>query len=72
MKTETIIMPALWASAIINYDYSGLCEDDVKELNNYLLNNSLSFKDCLMCSEDSYMVNFNGLATMCLEYTYKA
>ena len=59
-KTVTYIMPSIWASAIINHDYSGLNSSDIKELNNYLLINGLSFKDCLSCSEQEYPNTFNG------------
>lgn len=46
-----IIAPAFWASAIINLDYSGLSDKDKKELNLFLLEQDLSFSDCLTCQE---------------------
>ena len=70
MKLEIFTMPAIWASAIINLDYSGLSETDRKELNNYLIDNGLSFRDALDCS-DQYTGRFNGLLTEVCDYTYK-
>ena len=72
MKTQTIIMPANWASAIVNLDYSGLDDTEIGKLNTHLLLNDLSFKDCLMCSDTEYINNFNGELCMTLEYTFEA
>jgi hypothetical protein len=72
MKTQTIIMPAHWASAIANHDYSGLDDIEICELNVYLLGKDLTFKDCLMCSKTESLNDFNGKLTMTLEYTFKA
>lgn len=70
-ETVTHIMPSLWASAIMNYDYTGLENIDKIELNTYLLNNGISFTDCLSCSEQESMNTFNGILCMTLEYTYE-
>lgn len=72
MKTQTIIMPSHWASAIVNLDYSGLDDAEIRELNQYLLDNDLSFKDCLMCSDSVEIRTFKGESCMTLEYTFVA
>lgn len=51
MAIKQINMPSLWASAIVNHDYSLLDKDDIKALNKELLNNDVSFCDCVECSE---------------------
>lgn len=71
IKTISYTMPAIWASAVINLDYSGLEAADKAEMNNYLANEGLSFRDCLTCS-DSYIGRFNGLLCEVADYTYKA
>jgi hypothetical protein len=70
VQTQVIAMPSYWASAIVNHDYSGLTNADIKELNNYLLDNGLSFKDCLSVG-DTYTGKFNGLLCTVSEYTFK-
>jgi len=68
---QTYTAPALWASAIVNLDYSGLTDEDRAELNKWLVDNGLSFVDCLDCSEE-YIGRFNGLLCNVCDYTYKA
>lgn len=51
MAIKQINMPSLWASAIVNHEYSLLDKDDIKALNKELLNNDVSFCDCVECSE---------------------
>jgi len=71
LKTQTLTAPALWASAMVNMDYSGLTKEDTAELNNWLLDNGLSFVDCLNCS-DEYISRFDGQLCNVCDYTYKA
>jgi len=71
MKAQTFTAPAIWASAIINLDYSGLSAISRKELNNWLLNNKLSFVDCLTCG-DEYLGQFDGLLCQVCDYTFPA
>lgn len=35
IKTETYVLPIYWASALINDDYSGLEDDEIKELDDF-------------------------------------
>ena len=63
-------MPARFASAIINLDYTGLDKDDIKNLNNDLLNNNLLFSDCLNCG-DEYIGKYNGITDLIIDYSFK-
>lgn len=69
MKTKTVTGLAYWASAIINLDYSGMKQEDKTELNNWLASNSLSFSDCLTCS-DAYIGRFDGQVADVCDYTF--
>lgn len=64
-----VIAPAAFASAIFNNDYSGLSKADVAELNNFLLNEGLSFADCVDVS-DNYVGRFNGLLADVADYSF--
>jgi len=75
MKTLSVFAPESWASAIVNLDYSGLSDDDRKNLNTFLTQQGLSFSDCLDCKEAGFMwrhdaSNLTGGATCC-EYVFK-
>lgn len=70
MNTQQVTAPAAWASAIVNHDYSGLSKEETATLNNWLLDNGLSFVDCLDCSEE-YTGRFNGLLCTVTDYTFK-
>lgn len=72
MKIQTIIMPAYWASALVNLDYSGLDDVEIYQLKEYLHDNDLSIGDCLMCSEFEQINTFNGKLCMTLEYSFEA
>lgn len=41
MKTETYILPAYWASYLINNDDSGTSIEDIKEADKFLNDNNL-------------------------------
>ena len=71
MKTYKVNMPACWAAAIINLDYSGLNKADRAELNLFLAVNDLSFTDCLGCG-NNFIGRFNGYICSMAEYTYPA
>jgi len=70
-RTLTVTMPAYWASALINMDYSGLSTEERAELNNYLVNHDpcLSFVDCLGMGA-SYIGQFNGQVCEVADYIY--
>jgi len=63
-------LPAAWASAIINLDYSGLEKDEVSEINTTLLDEGLSFTDCLTVG-DEYTGRFHGQVRAVADYVFK-
>jgi hypothetical protein len=50
MKTLELTAPSIWASAIVNLDYSHLSAEDVSALNTFLAREGVSFSDCLLVS----------------------
>lgn len=66
MKTETYTLPACWASALINNDYSGLDEAEIYELEY----ETRALGSCLDCSEEVEITRYKGLITECLQYTF--
>lgn len=75
MITETYILPAYWASALINADYSGLEDIDIQELERFIARNKEEGKRfyCIDCSEESYFTPYNDAHTLAcdvLEYTF--
>lgn len=67
---KTLQAPAIWASAIINLDYSGLDSAEKSRLNTWLADNDLSFVDCLTC-ESSGIGQFEGELTDLNTYTFR-
>lgn len=61
-------MPAHWASALINNDYSGLEFNESHVINFYLEDNGLV--NCIAVSEESFPKMFEGLLTECATYTF--
>lgn len=43
MKTTTYILPAYWASALINNDFSGIKDNEESEIRSFLSKNNLPF-----------------------------
>ena len=68
MKTVTI--PSIYASALINVDYSGLDENDIATLNNELLKNDVLFSDCID-SSDEYLKLQSGVYCMVMDFYFK-
>lgn len=69
MKIETITLPSHWVSALINCDWSGMDDNDTKELREWVEKNP-ECMPILDCSDKSHTARFNGLITDCLEYAY--
>ncbi len=75
MKTETYILPAYWASALINGDYSGLEDTEIKEIETFEAQNredNCCFY-CIDCSEEQYFKWRNDATNLggdVLEYTF--
>jgi|CryBogDrversion2_7_1035282.scaffolds.fasta_scaffold32427_2 hypothetical protein len=57
----TLTSKTKFKEAIINLDYFGLDKEEVKECNNFLLNNGVSFRDCVSfhdCDDGNTFYNF--------------
>lgn len=70
MKTQTFKLPAHWASALINDDFSGLEDADEAELRAFV--NSAN-GNCIDVSEEPYFSHSNDAHTLacdCLDYTF--
>lgn len=57
MELDTYILPAFWASALINDDRSGLDKIDEEELNAFI--SRVNPGRCMGCSEESYFTRRN-------------
>ena len=75
MTTETYILPAYWACALINSDISGLEDSDIADIEKFETDN----KDagcrfcCIGCSEEQYFAHSNDANNMggdVLEFTF--
>jgi hypothetical protein len=69
MKTETVTLPAYWASALINNDSSGLSNSEFQLLDRWLTRNP-EYGTCLSCSDDSFIHRYDGRLADCLEYVF--
>lgn len=71
LEIETYILPAFWASALINGDESGMSESDIAEMDKWL--NTVNPGRCLQCSDEQYFTGFNDAHTLAcdvLEYSF--
>ena len=73
MKTTTYTLPAHWAPALINADESGLSDDEIQAMNDWL--ESTSPGHCLDCSGDPEFTPYHDasefvLVCDCLTYTF--
>lgn len=76
MKTIEYTLPAFWASALINGDYTGLSDEDEAELEAWLESESDAINgDCLNVSDEPEFRPYNDAGTLacdCLTYTFIA
>lgn len=72
MNIETYKLPAYWASALINGDYSGLNDAEEKQINNWLDSHKKEGCRmwCLDCGEESEFSTFKGMGCDLLEYNF--
>ena len=63
--------PVVWAAAIYQHDYSSLSKEQIAECNNWLLDNGLSFCDCIRIGKPTVM-DFKGTQRLCAVYSFKA
>lgn len=72
MITKTFILPAYWASYLINNDASGISTEDKHLADKFLTENS--FPSPVSCSDESYFSWDNdadtGVGGDVLEYTF--
>jgi len=72
----TVTAPSAWASALINFDYSGLTDADTSALNRFLLREGLSFSDCVDCEDAGFCWTHDAtpelpLGADCQRYTFR-
>jgi len=68
MEIVTVVLPASWASALVNNDWSGLEHDDpdgAAMAKAWQMESGLSV---LSCGGEPFVHKFEGLLTECLEY----
>lgn len=58
-KTEKYVLPAYYASYLINGDESSLNDEELEIIREFLLNNNLG--ECMDCSEDEWFQWYNDL-----------
>jgi hypothetical protein len=67
--TETVTLPACWASALINGDYSCLDDDEERVVNDWSAAHP-HYDGCFDCSDYPELAQYDGLLTDCLTYTF--
>jgi hypothetical protein len=71
IETVTYVLPACWASYLINGDSSGLSADDYAAANNFINGHGLPMP--VSCSDESWFAWHNDAGTLggdVLEYTF--
>lgn len=74
IEITELILPAFWASALINADLSGFSDEEESQLNQVLENYLPGY--CVACSEESEFrwrhdaTSVGVLACDCLTYTF--
>jgi hypothetical protein len=72
LKFTEYVLPSNWASALINADESGMTEEDITEMNQYLDFVKPGF--CVGCSDESEFMHRCDADVMpcdCLTYTFQ-
>lgn len=64
------ILPALWAQYLVNGCSSGLTQETRKDIMRFLQSENLKSANCIDCSNDVFIMKYDGLLTECLEYTF--
>jgi hypothetical protein len=68
MEIVTVTLPAAWASALVNEDWSGLeyyHPDEALRAKAWQMESGL---DVLSCGDQTFIARYDGLQTECLEY----
>lgn len=69
MKTIEIGAPSLWASYLINRDFSSLTDQDVDDCNNYLIKKHCCISHCVG-AEEIGTGKFEGVLCDLTRYTF--
>ena len=74
METTTLTLPAYWASALVNADFSGMDDREIAELETW--QNSNTHNSPVDVSRESGFVSYHDapgvLPAECLEYTFES
>ena len=74
METVNLILPAHWASALVNADYTGMEDHEIVEVDTW--QNSNTHNSPLAVSAEPEFVAYhdavNVLPAECLEYTFES
>jgi hypothetical protein len=71
-NTQTYILPAHWASAIINADNSGLEDSDIADIQDFMERVKPGY--CVGCSEEPYFAHwndYNNIGGNMLDFTFR-
>lgn len=69
IKVETVKLPAYWASALVNNDFSGLDDEEVKNVNEWIAAHP-EYGSCHSASDAVVTEKFNGLTCDVLEFSF--
>lgn len=69
IKTVKVKLPAHWASALVNGDFSGLSDVEEKEINDFLTENQ-HLGPCFDCGDATELGRYEGLLCDLLAYTF--
>lgn len=69
---EYFSLPANWASALVNGDYSGLNNKDKEAVKNWLDETAKKYKSlsCVSASEETYFGQFNNMGCELMQYAF--
>ena len=68
ITVNSFVLPAYWASYLINNNASGLNDTDKANCDNWRKENNPG--NCVDCSDESFFGTFNGLGCDLLQYTF--
>ena len=69
IQTISVKLPAYWASALVNGDFSGLSDVEEKEINDFLTENP-HLGPCFSCGEYAEIGRYNGLLCDVLDFDF--
>lgn len=69
IQTISVKLPAHWASALVNGDYSGLTDAEEKEINDFLTENP-HFGPCFSCGDYAEIGRYDGVLCDLLAFDF--